>query len=242
MTKKIMIATFSLVVAALLLAVFMMHRRDSYCELVVEFTYSRTQPCNADYYNYAFSINPLRDLLMYWNAENGATRTGFQNKVKDHLMACCGGVLPSNLRVPLDKLCQGVVFELISGECVSHPIRCKMTVRGGGVEAAKLLARAIKETILQENELANLSTSWKATMDKGCAFKNHERELKKLKRMLIAPGMNVAEREGVMAKILSAERLTEAAKLEWEAAIKAYREKWDSSIVFLDDNICKDAY
>lgn len=230
--KKLTISGLILVLMTVALFVFTGRRQVPCGEQMVEFTYSRTQPSNVDYYNYAYSVNPLCDLLKYWNNEEGASRLNFRAKVKNRLMTYSEFASLGLEDVGVEELCRQVKIEMLKSECPCHPIKCRMTVRGTKAEAIRLLSRAVKETILRENELENQSMSWKATMDKGCYCKDKERELQRLKKMRGGQEVNEAERCRIDERIAMAEQLVEEAKLDWAAAIKAYRGKWDASIVF----------
>lgn len=67
------------------------------------------------------------------------------------------------------------------------------------------------------------------------AFQRQEREVQRLKNKLTSLGLSANETEQLKMKIAEAERVLISAKAEWQAAKKAYREKWDASIVFLDE-------
>lgn len=235
MTKK---WTFGVLFAAaavmLVFIVGVTKSRSVRFEQIVEFTYSRTRPCNTDYYNYSYSIGPLNDLLMYWNSENGASRTGFRTKVKRCFVELPGFPALNLSQDDADDLCQNAASQVLKCEGNSHPIKCRMIVSGENVEVVKLLVQAYKETILKEIELENLSMSWKATMDRGLDLKKKEKELGKLRKTLGVPCVDAAAVKSQNEALAAAEQETRRAKYEWERAIRAYREKWDALVVFKD--------
>ena len=142
------------------------------------------------------------------------------------------------------ELLQRVEFSLVKGWAHENPIRCRMVVRANDERSASLIVRAFIQTMLHDMELENESMSWKATMDKGCAFKSREQELLQLRKRIVATTKNTEEAEKLKAAINDAEQSVNDAKVLWDAAIKAYREKWDASLVFLheaDASKCRNA-
>ena len=204
--------------------------KDATCEKVVEFTYSRTQPCNADYYNYGFSIDPLRDVLMYWGGVAGASRSGFHEKVQAWIEAHSR---ETGRRFPdgsIKTLCRNVAFSVDAKWPGVHPIKCQMILRGVDRRMLELLATAFRECMLNDIELTNAILSEKATMRLGMAYQKQVQNLAELRKA----GQTAGDNGQLEQRIAEAERALKQAKAEWDAAIKSYREKWDCSITFID--------
>ena len=90
----------------------------------------------------------------------------------------------------------------------------------------------------------NVAWAEKSAMDKGSAVQHQERELAKFRKRLLLSGLGGAEAEKINVAISDVEREMKRCKAEWDAAIKAYREKWDVSLVFLheaDASKCRNA-
>ena len=206
--------------------------KDETCEKIVEFTYSRTQPCNTDYYNYGFSIGPLRDVLMYWGSMAGASRLGFHEKVQAWLKMHSSKTRRQFPNESIEALCRNVSFVVDAKGVNSHPIKCKMILRGDDRRILEVLAMAFKECMAADVELTNAMFSEKATMRQGVAYQKHVQNLAKLRGN---GGQVIGDKGQLDQRIVEAEREMNRSKAEWDAAIKAYREKWDSDITFIDD-------
>ena len=208
---------------------------SSPCEKVVEFTYSRTQPCNAEYYNYGFSVGPLRDRILCWSGSKGASQLDFHSKVMTRIKT-----FPevSELQLADEIIAEAVrraEFSLVKDVPFANPIKCRMIVRADDKRLTGLVVRAFALTMLDDLELENKSMSWKATMDKGCLCKRKERELAQLRNRISDKTLSAEESAELKTAISNAEQSLNEAKSSWDASIMAFREKWDASIVFLDD-------
>lgn len=235
MSKVFLIAGISFVGIGVVLLLFWQDTRTPPGEKVVEFTYSRTQPCNTEYYNYGFSIGPLRDRIMCWSGSKGASQLDFHSKVKAQIKT-----LPemSELHIADEKITEvirRVEFSIVKDVRLAHPIKCKIIVRASDISLADLVARAFALAMMHDLEQENESISWKATMDKGVVCKRWERELSQLRKRISDKTLSVAKRSELKEAINNAERSLNDAKLLWDASIRDYREKWDASIVFIDE-------
>ena len=210
-------------------------KRTPHCEKVVEFTYSRTQPCNSEYYNYGFSIGPLQDRIMCWSGSKGASQLDFRTKV---MMQVKTFPEVSELRMTDEIIMEAisrVEFSIVKDVQFVHPIKCRMIVRGVDKRVVGLVALAFARAMIDDLELENKSISWKATMDKGCVCKRRERELAQLRKRISDKALSIETQHELKVEINNAERSLHEAKSLWDESIKAYREKWDASIVFLDE-------
>ena len=210
-------------------------KRTPHCEKVVEFTYSRTQPCNSEYYNYGFSIGPLQDRIMCWSGSKGASQLDFRTKV---MMQVKTFPEVSELRMTDEIIMEAishVEFSIVKDVQFVHPIKCRMIVRGVDKRVVGLVALAFARAMIDDLELENKSISWKATMDKGCVCKRRERELAQLRKRISDKALSIETQHELKVEINNVERSLHEAKSLWDESIKAYREKWDASIVFLDE-------
>lgn len=235
MNRAFLIAGISVAVIGMALLLFRQDTRIPLGEKVVEFTYARTQPCNVEYYNYGFSIGPLQDRIKCWSGSKGASQLDFHAKVKAQVKT-----FPevSELRIAdeiITEAIRRVEFSIVKDVQFAHPIKCRMIVREDDKRVVGWVARAFAQAMMDDLELENKSTSWKATMDKGCLCKRRERELVQLRKQISDKALSVEKQSELRAKMDNAERLLSEAKSLWDASIKAYREKWDASIVFLDE-------
>ena len=235
MKRIFILAGISVVGIGAMLLFFRQDSRTPPCEKVVEFTYSRTQPCNIEYYNYGFSIGPLRDRIMCWSGSKGASQLDFHSKVKTRIMT-----FPevSELRIAdeiITEAIRRVEFSIVKDVRFVHPIKCRMIIRADDKRVVGWVARAFAWAMMDDLELENKSISWKATMDKGCVCKRWERELAQLRNQISGKALSVEKQVALTAAINNAERSLNEAKSSWDASIKAYREKWDAVIVFLDE-------
>ena len=233
--------TICVAVIGMVCAYFGSRSKDETCEKIVEFTYSRTQPCNTDYYNYGFSIGPLRDVLMCWGSMAGASRLGFHEKVQSWLKTHSSKTGRQFPNESIEALCRNVSFVVDAKEVNRHPIKCKMILRGDDRRILEVLAMAFKECMAADVELTNAMFSEKATMRQGVAYQKHVQNLAKLRK---ARGQVIGDKGQLDHRMVEAEREMKRCKAEWDAAIKAYREKWDASLVFLheaDASKCRNA-
>ena len=232
--KPTFIAVIGIVAIGVAVVLFPDEARNSPFEKVVEFTYSRTQPCNAEYYNYGFSIGSLRDHILCWSGKKNASQVDFHLKVLDRLKRFCEvGELQMPDAMMMEKI-RRVEFSLLEEDRLVNPIKCKMVVRAESKSLAELVACAFARTMLDELELENRSMSWKATMDKASDCKRREYELAELGKRMRDKALGENELNELRAAISDAERSLKDAKSIWDASIKPYREKWDASIVFLN--------
>ena len=235
MKRAFIITGFSVVGIGVMLLLFRQDARTQPCEMVIEFTYSRTQPCNTEYYNYGFSIGPLQDRIKCWGESTDASQLDFHSKVKMQIKT-----FPevSELRTAdeiITEAIRHVEFSIVKDVQFVHPIKCRMIVRADDKKVVDLVACAFARAMMDDLELENKSISWKATMDKGVVCKHRERELAQLRKRISDKALNMERQSELKAAINKAERSVNEAKLLWDASIKAYREKWDASIVFLDE-------
>ena len=235
MRRTFLIAAIGVSAIGVALVLSLRDSRTSPCESVVEFTYSRTQPCNAEYYNYGFSIGPLRDRILCWSGSKGASQLDFHSKVMTRIKTF---LEVSELHLAdeiIAKAISCVEFSLVKDIPLANPIKCRMIVRVGDKRLAGPVVRAFALTMADDLELENKSMSWKATMDKGCLCKRKERELAQLRKRISDSVLSEEETAELKTAINSAEQSLNKAKSLWEASIIAYREKWDASIVFLGE-------
>ena len=211
-----------------------MFRRVRY-EKVIEFTYSRTQPCNVEYYNYAFSVGPLMDLMQRWKQEHGSSRYDFRTNLKAWIKSHSKNKANSLTDEEIDGLCHKVEIVQSPKNKFGHPILCEMKFSCDNSDILGALTAAYKECMLACVERENIMLAEKATMREIGAFQRQEREVLKLKNELASLGLNANKAEQLKRKIADAERVASNSKAEWHAAKRAYREKWDASIVFLDE-------
>ena len=235
MRRAFLIAGISVAGISVVLLLFRQDKRTPHCEKVVEFTYSRTQPCNSEYYNYGFSIGPLQDRIMCWSGSKGASQLDFRTKV---MMQVKTFPEVSELRMTDEIIMEAishVEFSIVKDVQFVHPIKCRMIVRGVDKRVVGLVALAFARAMIDDLELENKSISWKATMDKGCVCKRRERELAQLRKRISDKALSIETQHELKVEINNAERSLHEAKSLWDESIKAYREKWDASIVFLDE-------
>ena len=229
----LVIATCIIVIGAV--SVFLLSGRgESSCEKVVEFTYSRTQPCNSEYYNYGFSVGPLMDLIQCWKCDRDVSRYDFRANLKMWIRKNAAGraiVLPDE---EIDGLCRKVEILPSQKGKFEHPIMCAMKISCDNPDVLKLLTSAYKECMSAFVERENIMLAEKATMREIAAFQRREREVQKLKTQLSKQTLSADEAERLKKSIVEAEVAASASKAEWVSAMKSYREKWDASLVFLD--------
>lgn len=204
-------------------------------EKVIEFTYSRVQPCNAEYYNYGFSVGPLMDLVLRWKRDQGSSRYDFRTNLKVWIKSHSKDKAISLTDEEIDELCHKVEIVRSHKNKFGHPILCEMKFSCDNAYILGVLTAAYKECMLACVERENVISAEKATMREIGAFQRQEREVQKLKNKLSSRGLRADEAEQLKGMIADAERVAINAKAEWQAAKKAYREKWDASIVFLDE-------
>lgn len=205
------------------------------CEKVVEFTYSRTQPCNAEYYNYGFSVGPLMDLIRNWKRDQSAFRYDFRANLKAWIRAHSKDKTVSLSEEEIDGLCRKVEIAQSPKNKFGHPILCTVKFSCDNSVVMELLTAAYKECMLASVERENIMAAEKATMKEIGAFQRQEREVLELKNKLSATGLSASEVEQLKRTIADAERAAINSKAECQAAKNAFRKKWDASIVFLDD-------
>ena len=236
MSKTFLIVVISVFV---ILAALVFSRQDSKtqpCEKVIEFTYSRTQPCNAEYYNYCFSVGPLMDLMQSWKRDQNSSRYDFRTSLKAWIKSHSKNKAVLLTDEEIDGLCRKVeIVQSPKNKC-GHPILCVMKLSCDNSNMLGVLTAAYKECMLAYVERENVMSAEKATMREIGAFQRQEREVQRLKNKLSSRGLNASETEQLKRMIADAERVAINAKAEWQAAKKAYRKKWDASIVFLDDS------
>ena len=235
MSRAILVAVISVVGIGVVLLLFRQETRTLPGEKVIEFTYSRVQPCNAEYYNYGFSIGSLRDRIMCWNGSKGASQLDFHTKVKAQVKTFSEVSEPQIADEIIMEAIRRVEFSIVKDVQLVHPIKCRMIVRADDKRLVGWLARAFARAMMDDLELENKSISWKATMDKGCVCKRWERELSQLRKRISGKALSAEKQSELRVAINNAERSLNEAKSSWDASIKAYREKWDASIVFLDE-------
>ena len=211
-----------------------MFRRVRY-EEVIEFTYSRTQPCNTEYYNYGFSIGPLKDLIQSWKRGQTSSRCDFRASLKAWIKSHSSDKAVSLTEEEIDGLCHKVEIVQSPKNKFGHPILCEMKFSCDNSDVLGVLSAAYKECMLAGVERENVISAEKATMREIGTFQRQEREVLKLKNKLASLGLSANEAEQLKRMIADAERAAIDAKTEWQVAKKAYREKWDASIVFLDE-------
>ena len=232
--------TFVIVVISVLVicAVLVFSRRDSKtqpCEKVIEFTYSRTQPCNVEHYNYGFSVGPLMDLMQCWKRGRGSSRYDFRTNLKAGIKSHSKNKAISLTDEEVEESCNKVEIVQSPQNKFGHPILCEMKFSCANSDILDVLTAAYKECMLAYVERENVMSAEKATIREIGAFQRQEREVQRLKNKLASLGLSANETEQLKMEIAEAERVLISAKAEWQAAKKAYREKWDASIVFLDE-------
>lgn len=235
MSRVILVAVISVVGIGVALLLFRQDSRTPPCEKVIEFTYSRTQPCNSEYYNYGFSVGPLMDLVQSWKRGPGSSRCDFRANLKASIKSHSKNKTISLTDAEIDELCRKVEIVQSTKNKFGHPILCEMKLSCDNSDVLGVLTAAYKECMLACVERENVISAEKATMREIGAFQRQEREVQKLKNKLSSRGLRADEAEQLKGMIADAERVAINAKAEWQAAKKAYREKWDASIVFLDE-------
>lgn len=241
LVKKGLIMSRSFPLAVIIVAVIgvmiVLARRESRTPLgekVIEFTYSRTQPCNSKYYNYVFSVGPLMDLMQSWRREQGSSRFDFRGNLKAWIRSHSKNKDISLTDEEIDALCRKVEIVKSPKNKFGHPILCMIKIPNGNSDVVELLACAYRECMLANVERENIMSAEKATMREIGVFQRQEREVQKLKNMLSSLGLSDSEAEQLRRRIVDAERIAIDLKAEWQAAKKAYRGEWDASIVFLE--------
>lgn len=215
-----------------LLCVFLNRSARPMIRVSKDFTYSRTQRSNAEYYNYENSIRPLQDSLLYWNGSSGASKTGFLDKVNSRMKAIVSTNGLHLTGAEISELCGNVRAILIDASDNRHPIPCRLEVYAENQQFAEVVASAFAQTMLQENELENRSMAWKSTMTKGLEVKRREAKVQALKKRLMTVGCDGEEKKLLESQILDAERSVVEADAEWQSAVAAYRLLWDAVIEF----------
>lgn len=236
MSRAFLMAVISVVVIGVLFLLFRQAPTPPPCEKIVEFTYSRTQPCNSEYYNYGFSIGPLMDLIQSWKQGQGSSRYDFRRSLKAWIKSHSASEASSLAEEEVDELCRKVEIVLCPKSKFGHPIRCVMKFPCDNSDTIGMLAAAYKECMLAYVERDNIILAEKATMREIAAFQRQEREVQKLKNKLSSPGLGADDVEQLKRKIADAECVAINSKAEWQAAIKAYRAKWDASLVFIHED------
>lgn len=232
MRKICFFVALFIVVCYGLLCVFQNRSTRSMVMASKDFTYSRTQKSNAEYYNYENSIRPLRDSLLYWNGSSGASKTGFLDKVNSRMKAIVSTNGLHLADAEIDELCGKAQVMLMDLSDKRHPIPCRLVAYAEDQQLAEVVVSAFAQTILQDNELNNCSMAWKATMTKGLDVKRREATVQMLKARLITVGSDGEEKKLLESQILDAERSVVEADAEWQSAVAAYRLLWDAVIKF----------
>ena len=244
MRRVFQMVVLSVVVIGVLFFLFRQASMTPPCEKIIEFTYSRTQPCNFEYYNYGFSVGPLMDLIQSWKRDQSSSRCDFRTSLKAWVKSHSKNRADSLTDEEIDELCRKVEIVQSPKNKFGHPILCVMKFSCDNSNNLGMLTAAYKECMLAYVERENIISAEKATMREIVAFQRQEREVQKLKSKLSSIGLSANEVEQLKRMIADAERIALNSKTEWRAAIKAYREKWDASLVFLheaDASKCRNA-
>lgn len=232
MGKKLIFSLLIIVTCGVAFYAFLNRSARPMIRVSKDFSYSRTQRSNAEYYSYENSIRPLQDLLLYWNGSDMASKTGFLDKVKSHMKSI---VLTNGFHLTdaeISELCDNVQVTLKDVSGKQHPIPCRLVVYAEDQRLAESVIGAFVQTMRQENELENRSMAWKATMTKGLVVKRREAAVQMLKTHLMSVGCDDEEKKQLESQIIDAERSVVEADAEWQSDIAAYRLKWDSVIEF----------
>lgn len=234
MKRNLLFITISIAVIGAI-SVFCLIEHEAFpCEKVVGFTYSRTQPCNVEYYNYGFSVGPLTDLIQCWNRDRDVSCHDFRDMLKTWIRTHPADKTIMLSDKEIDGLCRNVNIVQIRNGKRMHPIMCEIRIRCNTPEVLRLLTSAYKECMLAFVERENTISSERATMKEIGAFQRQEREVMKLKKKLSGQVLNANEAEQLGKAISEAELVADRLRSKWMEAMKSYRKKWDASLVFLE--------
>lgn len=205
---------------------------------VVQFRYSRTQEYRTVQDHdvrcrlHDKSVCSLRSLFDDWKFGSAVGSRPFYMVVRARFLASPEAAIHSLSGSKADELIKSVRFEV--GDCPPDemPVPGQIVIRAAEMDIVNALAKAYVESMKEFVERENVAWAEKSAMDKGSAVQHQERELAKFRKRLLLPGLGEAEAEKINAAISDGEREMNRTKAEWDAAIKAYREKWDASIVF----------
>ena len=254
--ERIVIMKFSLFakIACLIglttvIVVALVLRQKEYVK-VVQFMYSRTQEYKAVQDHDARcrfhdkSVCALRSLFDDWKFGSVVGSRPFYMVVRARFLASPEVASHSLSGSKADELIKSVRFEV--GNCPPDeiPVPGQFVIRADEMDIANALAKVYMESMREFIEQENVAWAEKSAMDKGSAVQHQERELAKFRKRLLLSGLGGAEAEKINVAISDVEREMKRCKAEWDAAIKAYREKWDVSLVFLheaDASKCRNA-
>jgi len=234
MKKILVVFGIGMAIAGMLVAVL---RYDRVHVCTVEFEYSRTM----EYRNvrsgaermrlHEVSLRSLKMLFDDWSFGATAGAVPLWKRVREDFLASPTiAERISDKRV--DEYLRMTRFDLSDSGKSEIPIKGKLTVNTGNQDVAEELARAYVRCIGRFIDESNAEWALKATMDKGLVVQKLEHELDSNGKKLASQQLNNADRKMLMTLIESNQKALAEARAVWETTIRAYREVWDSAILF----------
>lgn len=230
-----------LIGVTIVLSLLMLIREDGTHACVVDFEYSRTMEFKRtqDRERHSrlreMSLRSLRALFEDWKFGSLAGEIPLYKMVRREFLALPG--VEGRFSVErVDEILRATRFEIVDAQKGGLPIKGRIIVDTGADDVAESLARIYVRCVGKFVEEENESWAFKANLDKVNALQRLEDERDSLQMKLCAVRQDDPDNHRIKKLIAANQEAVRMAKEELNAAMKAYREEWDASFVFQNDD------